>query len=206
MRMGNCFLGLGLALAIVGGRVQAEPVLQIDANGILTGATGVIVNGASYDVVFKDGSCNSLFAGCDPGTFAFQTATDATSASETLLSQVFLDTGQGHFDSAAYLTTGCGSPILCTMVTPYAWSEYDQMALVAIAENFEFPPSDAVYGRDLGMFPWFDTATEDALAYAVWSPSVTSPVPEPPVPLLILASLWWLLRPLSISEASSIRN
>jgi hypothetical protein len=184
MPMRTGLLGVCLALAAVAGSARADLVLQIDANGILTGATGVLVDGTPYDVIFEDGSCDSLFPGCNPGRFTFHSATEAIAASSALLSQVFLDTAQGDFDSKSYLTAGCGHPAGCVTLTPYA---YDQVALVSIAENFLYPPSDAVHA-DLGANPGFDTSTDDLIVYAIWSPSA-KPVPEPPVALLVGSAL-----------------
>jgi hypothetical protein len=50
-----------LALLMVPQVVAAAPILQASSGGILTGATGVDVNGTLYDVQFVDGSC---VAGC----------------------------------------------------------------------------------------------------------------------------------------------
>jgi len=82
-------------------------VLQVDANGILTGATGINVNGKLYDVSFQDGSCNSLFNNCDPRYFAFDNLDDANSAALALFDQVLIDSPQGMFDSTqAHLVKG----------------------------------------------------------------------------------------------------
>ncbi|MCH2186655.1 PEP-CTERM sorting domain-containing protein [Myxococcota bacterium] len=74
------------------------------AGGQLMGATGVIVDGSSYNVAFLDGTCIALYDGCDEASdFTFQTAAAATLASQALLDQVFLD-GIGLFDSNPALT------------------------------------------------------------------------------------------------------
>jgi len=72
--------------------VAALPILEVDATGKLTGATGVDVDGSLFDVVFLDDTCRDLFDGCDdPSDFVFQTSVEALTASIALLEQVFVD-------------------------------------------------------------------------------------------------------------------
>ena len=53
-------------------------------------------DGNLYDVQFLDGSCISLFNGCDDvSDFTFQTQAAAILASQALLDQVLLDGGGG---------------------------------------------------------------------------------------------------------------
>ncbi|MFO1297924.1 MAG: hypothetical protein U1F25_16665 [Rubrivivax sp.] len=49
---------LGTAAMLGTTAARAEPLLHVEA-GLLTGASGVLVNGTAYDVTFSDGSCNS---------------------------------------------------------------------------------------------------------------------------------------------------
>src|SRR6476646_4971763 len=63
---------------------------QIVSGGKLTGATSVDVNGTLYDVEFLDGSCITVFGGCDSvSDLAFNTDGDASAAAQALLDQVF---------------------------------------------------------------------------------------------------------------------
>ena len=55
-----CLLVLGL-----GASPAHAAILVVDGSGMLTGATGVMVNGTPYDVSFQGGSCNAVFNGCD---------------------------------------------------------------------------------------------------------------------------------------------
>ena len=107
------------ALLLAGSPVGAAPILQIDASGQLTGATGVDVDGTYYDVEFKDGTCIDLYNGCNEGSdFTFWTESDARRAAEALLSQVLVDGSEGYFDSLPSLTKPCSSPILLLVVHP----------------------------------------------------------------------------------------
>ena len=91
--------------------------------GQLFGASGVDVGGTLYDVEFLDGSCITLFNGCDDvSDFTFQTSLAASVASQALLDQVFLDGPLGNFDSSPNLTNGCSIGLAstrCWSLTPY---------------------------------------------------------------------------------------
>jgi hypothetical protein len=88
--------------------------------GQLLGASGVIVDGSSYNVGFLDGTCIALYGGCDEvSDFTFQSSSAAELASLALLDQVFIDGSAGSFDSDPEFTNGCTSAALCGGVTPY---------------------------------------------------------------------------------------
>ncbi len=56
------------------------------SGGQLLGASGVIVDGSSYNVQFLDGTCISLYNGCDAlSDFTFQTVAAVVLASQALL-------------------------------------------------------------------------------------------------------------------------
>ena len=67
--------------------------LQV-ADGKLTGAQGVLVEGSLYDVKFLDGTCSTVFGSeCSgSGSFVFNSATSALSAATALINQVFAPT------------------------------------------------------------------------------------------------------------------
>ena len=101
------------------------------AGGQLMGATGVFVDGTSYNVAFLDGTCIALYDGCDEASdFTFQTAALATLASQALLDQVFLD-GIGLFDSNPALTNGLTHANTGSALTPY-YALYDDQGLSLI--------------------------------------------------------------------------
>lgn len=109
-----------LALSSTG---QAAVTLQLSGSTLI-GALGVDVGGVLYDVNFGDGSCVSLFSGCDAlGDFPFPDAASTSAAMAALGAQVFLDVAQGAFDSDPSLTQGCTgttSPDSCFVWTPFA--------------------------------------------------------------------------------------
>ena len=70
---------LATAFLAVSG-AHAAPILEVSSDGKLTGASGVEVGGALYDVAFKDGTCAGLFSGCDQAAdFQFKSKTDLIS-------------------------------------------------------------------------------------------------------------------------------
>lgn len=106
---------------VVGGLADAAMPIVVD--GTLRGATGVEVAGSVYDVEFVEGSCSSLFAGCDEDSdFLFTDRATAGLAAGALLDQVFIDGDAGLFDSNPELTHGCPSgshPLGCRAYVPY---------------------------------------------------------------------------------------
>ena len=172
------------AFALIGILVVAQPasaaMLLVDANGKLTGATGVNVGGTLYDVAFVEGTCETLFSGCDtyPTDFTFTTPSSAAAASQALLDQVFL----GTYDTSPTLTFGCTLPNWCYAITPYSYvSQLDEAAL-GVAINY---PGDAIdwagtgnYARDA------DSGANTGVVYADWTPAAAA-VPEPASMLLL---------------------
>ena len=110
---------LAICVLLSGRPATAEPIRLVNAGGILTGATGVSVEGILYRVDFLDGTCIAVFTGCDaPGDFAFHTVESGQAAAQALLDQVLLDTLQGAFDTNPALTNGCTFALACNFHIP----------------------------------------------------------------------------------------
>jgi len=168
-----------LLLAALAGSAQAA-LLLIDSSGKLTGATGVTVGGATYNVSFVDGTCVNLFAGCDADTdFTFQTMVAARAAAQALLDQVLIDAGTlGDFDARPFDTNGCADLLECYVLVPYDVRTELPVPDVtgAAATNLSGAQIDGIF--DTAFFlPTDDTSLAPELAYAVFTPA--SPVPEP---------------------------
>lgn len=119
--MRKMFSAAAAALALTVASPAAAAV-QIVSNGVLTGATGVVVNGMTYNVAFGDSTCAAAFDGCDSNSdFSFTTNSQVLAAGQALLSQVFLNTPAGNFDTVQHLTSGCGSNSLnlCFIAIPF---------------------------------------------------------------------------------------
>ncbi|MGD1880064.1 MAG: PEP-CTERM sorting domain-containing protein [Kiloniellaceae bacterium] len=109
------------ALSLTAAPVQAGPILLVDG-GKLIGANNVDVLGTLYDVRFVDGTCASVFSGCDSlSDFLFNDFDSAVAAAAALKNQVLLDSSEGDFDSLPALTAGCSFPANCTMEFPYGF-------------------------------------------------------------------------------------
>ncbi len=162
--------------------------LNVSGGGILTGASGVDVNGTLYDVWFVDDSCENLYGGCDEASdFTFQTLADAKVAAQALLDQVFLDGVLGNFDSNPALTEGCGFWQICHTYIPYALGSSAGSVNVAAEYNIA-----AGYGSD-SVANGFTALTKhvvygDTGTYAVFAPAAV------PVP----AALWLMLSGLGV--------
>lgn len=173
------------AFAIIGFLVVAQPAsaatILVNADGKLTGATGVNVRGTLYDVAFVDGTCAELFSGCDElSDFTFTTFSDAFYPSQALLDQVFL----GAFDAVPELTFGCTDPVFCGAGTPYLVNA-DGSINVMFAGNRPATSafSDSVY-YGVGIQAGSDYRYQQHLVYADWTLTAT-PVPEPASMLLL---------------------
>lgn len=169
---------------------QADVVLQV-SNGILTGATGVVIDSTTYDVAFRDGTCAALFSGCDSvSDFAFSDLAAAQRASQSLLDQVFVDDlPGGQFNAFVGRVAGCPELVSCSVLTPFGLlpSSVDTYAAVQVTAPFIFVESTA---RNSSILALGDFGTNGSTVYAVWSEvGVAQPIPEPGTLNLIAAGL-----------------
>lgn len=167
-------LGILIAFALTSSADAA--VLLVDGSGILTGATGVNVNGTLYDVEFVDGACATVFDGCDSvDDFPFTTLADATAASDALGAQVFVDGPSGQFDSFPNLTFGCIDIFVCNATTPFALFEQSGVELSTFVNwSAGGVPDGSSHFIAVNFKP--DTSSQPFSVYAQWTPST---VPEP---------------------------
>jgi len=176
-------------LTLLAGGAQAATLNVID--GILHGASDVLVDGNLYDVQFLDGTCIDLYNGCDDTSdFTFQTLASADLAALALLDQVFVNGPLGQFDSSPTLTNGCDvSP--CVSFIPYLFDALTPLLFYkAEAVNPSGPPPQeevfcgpASCGKGLvheGVERSWSSASSSGIGYAVFSP-----VPEPSTALLL---------------------
>jgi len=166
------------ALLAASAPTQAATLLT-DGNGKLTGASGVDVKGTLYDVSFLDGSCASLFSGCNEATdFQFTSLHTAKSAAQSLLDQVFV----GTYDKNPAATAGCTWSAFCYTIVPFASISTGKVAFASavLAQNTQ-------YGGQDGLSAGFVDARTDTqvghwgrkLNFAQFTPTTTPAVPEP---------------------------
>ncbi len=204
-------LGLVLGLSLMAGQADAQATLQVDGGGNLLGATGVTVDGKLYDVSFQDGTCVSLFTGCDEVTdFVFQDAPSALLASTALMTEVFVDGPAGNFDSFPALTNGCLYEFYCDIWTPYSFPSPTEVSISGF-ENTDGCDCDEFFTK-IGLRT-DDTSVvsdPDREVYAVWTPSETTPVPAlSPFGLAMLCGLLGVLvlrKPYSSPSAAASVN
>ena len=175
--MRKMFYAAAAALALtISAPVAAAVTLQVDANGKLTGATGVIVNGQSYDVNFVDGTCAYVFGGCDSTSdFDFTNNSDAAAAAQALLSQVLNQTFGGiNYDTQYGMTAGCATNTYdsCGIVIP---TTYTTWANGTGAINAALDGNDRVQSG-YGASPAFNTSND---ATWTWADFYLSGSPRP---------------------------
>ena len=169
-------LAAALATLTLGSPAAAAVSLLTDGSGHLTGATGVTVGSATYDVTFADGTCAGLFGGCDADSdFTFGgDALGAEAAAQALLAQVLT----GAFDTDYTLTAGCATNATsegCLALIP--WDTSSGVVTSAAAYNVN-STTDPV-GISVGIPTSFDTTSAPNFVWALFSPSAAGGVPEP---------------------------
>jgi len=171
----------------------AQATKIIDSTGQLTGATDISVNGLLYNVKFIDGSCITVFDGCDNSRtdFPFQSESSATAASQALLDQVFTDGSTGLFDSDPSLTLGCIFN-RCSAHTPIYFS--GQFIVSSVAVNYA-PPFQNQDSTGISSFTRTQDFSADGSLFppysvlAVWTPHIPiTPTIALPGTLLLLLS------------------
>jgi hypothetical protein len=177
-----------LALLTVVGAAQAA-FLQVDSNGILTGATSVLVGIQRYDVQFADGKCADVFSPCDVGaSFPFD-ATGAFDASEALLQQVFQNVpGGGQFDSNPGLTSGCQGRVNseCVIYTPYFVGTTTVFVGAAVNVPQVRPDGSGGFAMSMGVGRTYDSTVVTCVdgnpndcPDSAWARWTVASVPEP---------------------------
>jgi PEP-CTERM putative exosortase interaction domain len=163
--------------------------LNVDGNGILTGARNVIVGGTPYGVDFVDGTCESVFGACDVTHFIATDAASATLFSQALLDQVFIDGSAGPFDSLPNRTFGCGPATLqsagaiCIVWTPFGTILGGSLGTeIRISEAVNWYPSgidfdEIVTTSAILAYDSSTPGTDNDLGRVVWAKWST--VPEP---------------------------
>lgn len=173
--MNRIILAAAFAAALPLAVAPAQAASQlINGSGKLTGATGVAINGGTYDVQFVEGSCSGLFGGCGSvSDFTFQTETDARAAAQALLDQVFT----GTFDSDYTLTFGCSGndAAACLALVPYGFS---QTFFTAVAAKNVNGAGDNTNTTIQGDIVFFNTTFNDQFVWARFTAAAGS-VPEP---------------------------
>lgn len=162
------------------------------------------MEGVSYDVAFREGTCAALFTGCNEASdFAFTSEANATAGAQALLDDVFVDGLLGAFDNRSETTIGCLAQVVstppiwtiyesfgCDVLTPYGVSLLNNRSRVAVASNLSLNDLglvDAVFSE--APLLTLDTAQLNFTAlgqvWAVWTRSPVAGDPPPVDPPLV---------------------
>ncbi|MCG8491917.1 MAG: hypothetical protein MI743_09910 [Sneathiellales bacterium] len=146
------------------------------AGGILTGAKDVDVGGTLYNVEFIDDTCSNIYSGCDEiSDLDFADEASATLAAQALLSQVFIDSLFGNFDSQPELINGCDDATGCNFNVTYGFNLFNDVRSISAFNNDGSNTDSTGFGEtginyDVGQVEW--------LAYARFTPAISA-IPLP---------------------------
>lgn len=196
-KKGRAVLAAGIWLLVVEAVNAAE--LIADAAGKLTGANNVTVNVGGidrcYDVTFVDDSCAGIpeFNGCDDtADLQFTNYTDAKSAAQALLDQVFLST----YDDFPGRVLGCEPgtvPELCISAIPYQINPLPGGFFsvdTANETNYSAANGNADHAHGVGgAGTLIDLSISPKSTYAVFTQCAAMPVPEPATRVYLLYGL-----------------
>lgn len=180
MTLRNVLRTLVAACTLAATHASATPALLINSSGILTGANNVNVGGVLYDVMFAEGSCDSLFNGCMPSSFTFTTRASALAAAQALHDQVMVDSPLGLFDSTTDKIFGCSSSTFCFTLIPAERVTFEYFAGAEIRNN-PAPTKDEVFTTTNTVSSDIDSSFIPQTNYAIFTlvgPPAGS-VPEP---------------------------
>jgi hypothetical protein len=147
--------------ALLAATANAAPSL-IYESGALTGATGLIINGKSFDVDFLEGPCRFALDPCQGNSFFFKNHSAASAAATALAMQVF-----GGKDPAG-VVPGCESIEDCWFFTPYR-EDGNQVYAAAFHNAVNMP--DSLQDAEFGANDVYSNVT-----FARWG---TREIPEP---------------------------
>ena len=185
---------IGLLMLVCAGSVNAATAVM--SGGQLIGATSIEVNGASYDVAFLDGSCNSLYNGCTG--LPFTTSSEALAASQALLDQVMIPQGISANDH--YLINGIGAVWDDTnkasfggafILTPTAESWGSLLAFGSTGSSVWLPGTGLTYTAEFSSptSPFLLVGIPTDQVLAVWTPAAVSAVPLPAAAWLFISAI-----------------
>ncbi|MGD2173732.1 MAG: PKD domain-containing protein [Gammaproteobacteria bacterium] len=146
---------------------EADATLIFDSEGRVTGATNVPVLGQELSVEFRDGTCASLFDGCDEESdFFFTTEGTANEASRALAMHVLPAL-------APKVIEGCGPDAVatCAIYTPRDASAIASLALLVT-------PDDARFIGNTFFDPNLDLGSTNRSTFAIWRTSNLPPTSD----------------------------
>lgn len=168
----------------IGVSACSAATLNVNSNQLF-GATGVDVDGTSYDVSFVDGTCVTVFDGCDDiSDFTFSTEANALLASQALLDQVLIDGPLGQFGSVPNAINGISDVNNAQILTIFGFNPFSPANPASASARISTGPGGGTT-TNFSFVPQSDLSSSAAFVWAVWneSPVVVDPDPMAPVPL-----------------------
>lgn len=197
-----------VALVAVTAALTSTPVVAatqiVNADGILKGATGVIVDGISYDVTLVGGTCKAAFSGCVPDHYDFHTGLTAIAAVEALYDQVFIDTSLGNFRSDVTKILGCSDGYFCRSLVVYDYFNHGSLAQQVVFGAKA--GSGITNGVSLTILLTDDSVDESNMGnFARFTVSAEQSVPEPATWVMMVGGFGLLGRAMRYRRRASLR-
>lgn len=172
-----------LLAAICSAQAVAAPV-PIFEDGQLRGASNIEVGEALYNVEFIDGSCESIFGGCDElSDFSVDSSFDPMAASQALLTQLFVNSVVPGIDEHPYLTYGCSAVTSCAVLTPLGFQTHNGVTSVLLAVAGNVGTANGGYDEVDVTLQGIDrdfsipNYGRDEVVFGKWSPVSQVPIP-----------------------------
>lgn len=127
----------------------ATPMLTYDANGEVTGATGLVSDGMTFTMEFVEGSCLALFDGCDDDAdfFVVPGVTHGSLLStfyDAFIAPV-LNANDLSLDALPDRTVGCEDDGLCVTLAPLFKTSTDGFELSLFQNRWWQADGDFIY-------------------------------------------------------------
>jgi hypothetical protein len=167
-------VALLVAFLIIASSVNAQTVPTFDGAGNLTGAKAVNVLGTLYDVAFVDGTCVAVFGGCDEVTdFTFHFLNDAKAGAQAVVDFV-VAAGFGNKPKDIFGCVGKNLSEPAYVLVPWSFRSESPYVWAGMAEFYASSPPVV---DNTGLSPTYDTASDQCITWAVFTPAV------PPAPV-----------------------
>lgn len=158
------------------------------SGGEVAGVNDLLVSGTAYDVRFHDGTCASVWGGCDTANFTFTTSFTARAASESLMTWYQLDPFNNNNPAN---TLGIESGLRGEIDTPWGTFLNPGNGLEYILDSTYINNSVAADSVNGSLWPYIghNTTASSDRTWAQWNLASVSSVPETSTFLLLASGI-----------------